>query len=611
MGSAGFTLAERLGAKSLPCSVPGCTRTWISLAGAGKGLKLAGRSAPDPADPSSGMCDPCREKFANLRDVERPCARPGCAGTRPWSIAAQLAAFATKQPPPTALCAGCEEKLAALEDKPIPCSVAGCTRSSVYTRRAQLLAGAPDADTVPEGVMCGPCDGVFKKLKNRQVSCGINGCKHKWLWTADEQIVAYATGKPNDPPRRMCDECKTVYGAIADREVRCRTSGCKKTWTWSRGDQLDACLAGKPVPKAPARMCPSCLDIYSRVKDVERPCRRSTCKRTWTDKRGAQLARAVRGKTGDPYPHYCAECEKELGELEDRQVPCKTDHCTGTWTWTSAQQLAAGVRPVVKNLQPDGPDAREQAGNGKDHGQQPHGRQNARQQALAAPAAPAPDAEPGTPAGVSNGAHAAGDVEEHVEAEASGVESAAAAQEPEDRGHADSAEDQDEHHDGDQDEHHDGHAHPGGHAQTLQVQSGGPIVAAPGSGRKGRNRNRKRRREPRPPERRCEACIEFLKDRKTHEIPCSRCTTPIYWPPESQLQTHLGNWSEPSLCGACKRDATEAARAAQREALRHPPMPGVSAATEAPAPEASSEAPDAAPPPVAAEAQEPAPEATS
>src|SRR6185295_11013866 len=127
------------------------------------------------------------------------------------------------------------------------------------------------------------------------------------------------------------------------------TSGCKKTWTWARGDQLDACLAGKPVPKAPARMCPSCLDIYSHLKDVERPCRRSTCKRTWTDKRGAQLARAVRGKVGDPYPHYCVECEKELGELEDRQVACKTDHCTGTWTWTSAQQLAAGVRPVMKD----------------------------------------------------------------------------------------------------------------------------------------------------------------------------------------------------------------------------------------------------------------------
>ena len=181
----------------------------------------------------------------------------------------------------------------------------------------------------------------------------------------------------------MCDECKTVFGGIADREVRCRTSGCKKTWTWSRGDQLDACVAGKPVPKAPARMCPSCLDIYSHLKDVERPCRRSACKRTWTDKRGAQLARAVRGKTGDPYPHYCAECEKELGELEDRQVACKTDNCTGTWTWTSAQQLAAGVRPVVKSS-----DGQEAHGNGKQNG-----RANARHQGALPAATPSPEAE--------------------------------------------------------------------------------------------------------------------------------------------------------------------------------------------------------------------------
>jgi hypothetical protein len=530
MGSLGFTLADRLGAKSLPCSVRGCTRTWISLAGSGKGLKLGGRSAPDPSDPASAMCDPCRDKFAGLRDAERPCARPGCSGTWTWPIADQLSAFAGKEAPPVRLCDGCEGRLAALEDKQVPCSVDGCTRSSVFTKKAQLVAGAPEVEAVAPPTMCGPCDGVFKKLKNRQVNCGINGCKHKWTWSADEQISAYASGKPNEPPRRMCDECKTVFGAVADREVRCRTSGCKKTWTWARGDQLDACLAGKPVPKAPARMCPSCLDIYSKVRDVERPCRRSTCKRTWTDKRGAQLARAVRGKTGDPYPHYCAECEKELGELEDRQVACKTDHCTGTWTWTSAQQLAAGVRPLVKDKQ-----EQEGAGNGKHetldaNDESPHVHADAHEDIHEDAASPAEvDAELMSGATTTIGA-------------APGASEPAATRE------------------------------------VVVVATPAGSAAAPGKGRKNRNRNRKRRREPRPPERRCEDCIEFLKDRKTQEIPCTRCHTSIYWPPESQLQTHLGNWAEPSLCGACKRDATEAARAAQREALRHPPMPGAPAA---------------------------------
>src|SRR4029078_10346221 len=80
MGLAGFTLADRLGAKSSPCSVSGCTRTWLSMTSA-KGAKLGGRGAPDPKDPASSMCDPCREAFAKTKDVERPCDRPGCTGT--------------------------------------------------------------------------------------------------------------------------------------------------------------------------------------------------------------------------------------------------------------------------------------------------------------------------------------------------------------------------------------------------------------------------------------------------------------------------------------------------------------------------------------------------
>jgi len=456
------------------------------MASSGKGLKLGGRGAPDPADPASSMCDPCRDKLAKTSDVQRPCDRPGCSGKWTWPAMAQLEAFANKRPPPKSLCADCDHKLAGLEDKPVPCSVEGCTRTSVFTRRAQLLAGAPDAEPVPPPAMCAQCDAVYKKLKDRPVGCGINGCKNKWTWTADEQIQAYATGLPNDPPRRMCDECKAVFGGIADREVRCRTSGCKKTWTWTRSDQLDTCLAGKPPPKAPHRMCASCLEIYVTLKDVERPCRRSGCKGTWIDKRGAQLARAVRGKTGDPYPQYCESCEKEMGDLEDRQVPCKTENCPGTWTWTRAAQLAAGVRQAPKEDK----------------------------------SAPAPEAAPA--AAQPQGQAAAGPQDDTAHVAADG--------------------------------------------ETSEGAAPAAATGAPGAGKR---RRRKRRREIRPPERRCQACLEFLTDKKTLEIPCKQCGTPIYWPPESQLQTHLGAWAEPGMCGACKRDATEAARAAQREALRH------------------------------------------
>ena len=472
----------------------------------GKSVNLGGRGAAKADDPASSMCDPCRDKLAKARDQERACDRPGCSGKWTWPVAAQMEAFATKRPAPQSLCGDCEQKLAALEDKPVPCSVPGCTRGSVFTRRAQLLAGAPDVEVAPAATMCGPCDGVYQKIKDRQVNCGINACKNKWSWSKDEQIQAYAQGLPNEPPRRMCEDCKLAFGGIADREVRCRASGCKHTWTWSRGDQLDACLAGKPAPKAPHRMCERCHGIYQGLKDVERACRRSGCKGTWLDKRGAQLARAVRGKTGEPYPQYCESCEKELGDLEDRQVPCKTDNCTGTWTWAKAAQLAAGVRPMPKEELKEDVQADVEA----------------EAEALA-PEGPAAEGE--------------------APAEASALAEGDAANEGA-----------------------NGEAHDAGSCDDSRHAHRG---AGPTGKRRRRNKN-KRRREIRPPEKRCQTCLDFLSDRKTIEISCEGCKTPIYWPPESQLQTHLGAWSVPTLCGACKRDLTEAQRMAQREALRHP-----------------------------------------
>ncbi|MEP6652799.1 MAG: hypothetical protein ABJA82_05545 [Myxococcales bacterium] len=502
---------------------------------AGKVSKLGGRSEGNDSDPASKMCEPCRDKFRTLSEAQRPCDRPGCASTWTWSVQAQLEAFATRRSPPPHLCAEDEAKLSALVDRQIPCSVAGCKRHWVLSRRAQLIAGAPDVEVVPPPAMCGPCANVYDKISDRPVTCGIRGCKKKWTWGRDEQIQDYAAGESNEPPRRLCESCKGVFGAIAHREVRCRTSGCKNTWTWPREMQLDAAIADKPLPKAPHRMCQRCIDLYSSLRDVERPCRRPGCKHTWTDKRGAQLARAVRGKVGDPYPHYCAECEKEMGELEEQHVPCKTEHCPGTWTWTAAQQLAAGVRPTPK-AEADGPGA--------------------------------PQVQRAPQSEVRNGATS----DRRQATLVAGGE------------HAPQDQDQDHNHDHEHDVVPGDSAQPGDGEVALASPDAGEATAgngglaanggsqaspAPGGAGDRKRRRRKRRREVRPPGRRCDDCLAFLTDRKTKEIPCTGCQTPIHWPPESQLQTHLGNWAEPSLCGACKRDLTEAARVAEREALRH------------------------------------------
>jgi hypothetical protein len=606
MSLGGFTLADRLGAKTMPCRVSGCTRTWLQFGGKAA-LTLGARAAESPGSAGAGMCDPCKKKLASLGEKQRRCDVPGCQNTWTWSVEAQLEAFASHKPPPKNLCASCEGKLAALEEKQVACTVPGCERTATLSRRGQLLAqaqaeaaalaaastppatetateAAPEApaaeaaagdasgtasadatgpatlsdtavaDTLPdtavvvrgenggrgenqaraearedkpekpgkvtyEGPLCEPCGDVARRLVDRPVTCGINGCKRKWIWKADDQLQAFAAGKPNEPPRRMCDTCRANFGKLSDREVRCRTSGCKKTWTWTRFDQLDACVADKAAPKAPARMCDHCYDVFQKLKDVERPCRKSGCKRTWTDKRGAQLARQVRGKTGDPYPQYCNECRKELGDLEDREISCKTEGCPGTWTWAREQQLAAGVRPSPKAVT----------------------EATAEADAAPAPAAPAEAAvAPATDAPADDAAAAEANETTSPPAEAAPA----------------------------------------------------PTPRPPGR----RDKKHKRQRQIQPPERLCHACAEFLKDRKTLEIPCSQCGTAIYWPPESQLQTHLGNWATPSLCGACKRDATEAARRVAKEVLRQQvmdaaPHPHIESSSEPSASNGASEEP--------------------
>lgn len=476
MGLGGFTLADRLGAKSVPCRVAGCTRTRVELPGT-LGQAARGRSAPaaEAADGATdkGLCEPCRKKRASLKDEERSCDRPGCDGKWSLSAEAQLTAWVRHEPAGKGLCARCESELATLSEKEIACATPGCTRPAKLSPRAQLLGQGP-ADA-----LCGECARAAERFKDRAVGCGINRCKNKWLWRAAEQVAWQAAGKPVDPPpRRMCDECRAVFGGLLDREVRCRTSGCKNTWIWSRSDQLDACEGGKPPPKAPHHMCERCFGLWSGFRDLERPCRKSGCKNTWTDRRGAQLARAVRGKTGDPYPRFCPEHEKEAGELQDVEVACRTDGCDGTWTWTRDQQVAAGVRP---RLPDDG---------------------------VAVAASGGTDGD-----GAIAGAPAA--------------ETMAT----------------------------------GGEAASPEAAGG---AAAPGRP----DKKKKGRREVKPPSRRCQACTDFLKDKKTMEIPCQTCGTPIYWPPESQLQTHLGHWAMPTLCGACKRDATEAARLVAKEAIK-------------------------------------------
>jgi hypothetical protein len=514
----GFTLGDRLGLKTSTCRVRGCNRTWTDLSGSPM-LRGGNGGANEASGDLRGLCEPCRKKYPSLADQQKPCAKPGCERTWTWTREEQLEAFANRRQgqgkvhDPKSLCVECEAELAALESKDVACAVPGCARTATLSPRDQFLgegAVSPATAFGIEGVVCGPCADVASRLKDKDVGCGISQCKRTWVWGAAEQLSAFAQGKPNLAPRRMCTECRAEFGKLVEKPVRCRASGCKNTWTWTREDQLDTCVADKPLPKAPPRLCERCFDIWKDLQDVDRPCRQSGCTNTWIDKRGAQLARALRGKPGEPYPQYCAQHTQMLEHLGDRPVPCKTEGCDGTWTWTRAQQLAAGVRPPEMQT-PEAPEVEK--------------------------AAPGPvvvnDREP-----VAE--DAAGAEAEH--------DPIVAGAEP-DAGHdVESTELR---------------------AEPTQAAAVPGPAARPVQEKRGKNKRRgRRRREVHPPARHCARCADFLTTHKTIEIPCSACGTPIFWPPESQRQTDLGNWEVPKLCGACKRDATEAARQQARELLR-------------------------------------------
>src|SRR5687767_15879604 len=88
MSLGGLTLADRLGARAVPCRVAGCTRTWLQLGGKSLALvsKAAGSSTAATDEAGAGMCEPCKKKLATLADKQRRCDVPGCAGTWTWTV---------------------------------------------------------------------------------------------------------------------------------------------------------------------------------------------------------------------------------------------------------------------------------------------------------------------------------------------------------------------------------------------------------------------------------------------------------------------------------------------------------------------------------------------
>ncbi len=343
------TLGEALGDREMACRIPGCKGHWTWTA---RDQMLAfgeGRT-----EPPQRMCDDCYAIYKGIEEKEVPCAREGCDNTWTWKPMSQLVHFKStgSWDPPHRLCSHCRQEADGLSDRQVPCRVPGCDNTWTWRAKDQMLAGAPDKEVRPPRRMCETCYARFKTLQDRQVPCRMDGCGNTWTYRREDQLADLVRGV-TEPAPRMCDSCYARFKTLDDREVPCRVDGCDGTWHWPRLPQLQAWLDSgtDEPPQPPQRMCSRCSRIYSQLQDREVACAIPGCQGTWTDRRGAQLARIRRGEDEAPPSRICDDCRALLDELHDVEVPCSTEGCRGTWTWKRGAQLrairAAGRRDVT------------------------------------------------------------------------------------------------------------------------------------------------------------------------------------------------------------------------------------------------------------------------
>ncbi len=197
MGLAGFTLADRLGAKSSPCTV-----AWLHAhldqhrrrQGRQAGRARRSRSVrPDVVD----VRPVPRGVRARARRGSAPATGPAAKGPglgRRWRRSRRPPPTG---PPPRGLCAGCEGKLARSATSRCPARWPGCTRTALFSRRAQLLAGAPDATLEAPALRCAQCESVYRKLKDR-----AGHLRHQRLQAQVALVAPTSRSRPTPPACR-------------------------------------------------------------------------------------------------------------------------------------------------------------------------------------------------------------------------------------------------------------------------------------------------------------------------------------------------------------------------------------------------------------------------
>ncbi len=123
---------------------------------------------------------------------------------------------------------------------------------------------------------------------------------------------------------------------LPDKEMRCRIRGCNNIWTLDGQHALSQMAAAEGAPE---RMCEACFERFKTLQDQEVPCANPDCANNWTWNRYQQLESKAQGYDSPPR-RFCDQCRQKTQEIEDKDVPCRLRGCSNTWSWSSRQQLS-------------------------------------------------------------------------------------------------------------------------------------------------------------------------------------------------------------------------------------------------------------------------------
>lgn len=329
LGRIGELLPDQTG----KCRVKGCQNTW-SCSGE---QAISGRN-----NHHSRMCQDCFEIYKTLEDKTMPCSSPECSGTWIWNRFQQLEAKVQgRSKTPRGFCSHCREQQQALGDLEVPCQIKSCKNTWTWRASSRFIDGEK-----PPRRLCSQCFEKVKTLQDKQIPCRVSECDKTWTWDCYAQLEHLASGQSLDcPPKKMCQDCFAKFNSLKEKEMPCSTEGCSHTWKWLRFDQLEYELAiakGKKVT-IPSRRCAECYEKFSHLHDRKRPCANHFCHNLVNYSRKKQFEDLA--KLGHERPEeYCQECQKKLSELTMKERSCQVLGCHNYRQFPPEEQLEEMTR---------------------------------------------------------------------------------------------------------------------------------------------------------------------------------------------------------------------------------------------------------------------------